>query len=164
MATRPLPSPADLELLDRAAALALVAEARGNLPIAAVLALAGEVVAEGVNETVRPQAHPGRHAEVLALAGVPPHLVGRLPEMTCYTTLEPCLMCFGSLVLHGIGRVVFGARDPLGGALGLLPHLPPYVGRKAAAIEWVGPAGGEACRALWERAARTYRGRLPEGG
>ncbi len=77
--------------------------------------------------------------------------------MTCYTTLEPCLMCFGSLVLHRVGRVVYGAVDPLGGAVGLVKHLLPYVAGQAASITWDGPASPATCDPLWERAAARYR-------
>ena len=140
----------------RAVELAIRAEAKGNLPIAAVLVLDGEVVATGQNQTSFPIVHPGRHAETLALAAVPEALANRLPEMTCFTTLEPCLMCFGSLVIHGVARVVFGARDPVGGAIDLIQHLPPYVARKAGSIQWLGPTAPELCEPLWQRIAKKY--------
>jgi tRNA(adenine34) deaminase len=148
--------PEEMPFLERAVALALAAEAAGNLPIAAVLVLDARVVAEGVNRTRRPTPHPGRHAEVAALAALPEELVARLGEMTCYTTLEPCLMCFGSLVLHGVGRVVYGARDPRGGGLAVLPHLPREVARRAAPMVWQGPVWPEVCDPLFARAAATY--------
>lgn len=146
----------DAKFIAQAVELALDTETRGNLPIAAIITLDGRVVATAANQTCHPTAHPGRHAEVLALASLPDDLVHRLRDMTCYTTLEPCLMCFGSLVLHGVGRVVFGAVDPLGGAVSLAKYLPPYVARKAAAMSWVGPVSPETCGPLWERAAARY--------
>lgn len=142
--------------MERAVALAESAEAAGNLPIAAVLVLDGQVVAEGVNRTRQPVPHPGRHAEVGALAALPDALIPRLGEMTCYTTLEPCLMCFGALVLHGVGRVVYGARDPRGGGLTVLPHLPSEVARRAAPMVWQGPVWPQVCDPLFARAAATY--------
>jgi tRNA(adenine34) deaminase len=96
---------------------------------------------------------------MLALAAVPDELLGRLPEMTCYTTLEPCVMCFGALVLHQIGRVVFGARDPRGGALGLLEHLPSDVKATIAHVEWIGPVRPDLCNPLYERASVRYWGK-----
>jgi len=59
-----------------------------------------------------PACRPLRHAEILALEAVPLALRGRAAELTCYATLEQCAMCFGALVTHRVGRVVFGARDP----------------------------------------------------
>jgi len=131
--------PADRTWLDRVHALALHAESEGNLPIAAVVVHRGELVAASPNRSLEPTVHPGRHAEVEALREVPEELFASPGELTVYASLEPCLMCFGALVLHRVGRVVFGARDPKGGAVGLLPYLPAYVRAKAEAIDWRGP-------------------------
>src|SRR5919112_4832203 len=106
----------DLRYLRRAVQLALEAEARGDLPIGAVLTLGEEVVAEAGNAVLQPFYHPGRPAETEALAQVPASLWPRRRELTCYTTLEPCVMCMGAMLLHGVGRVVFGAVDVDGGA------------------------------------------------
>jgi tRNA(adenine34) deaminase len=146
----------DRRHLQEAVELALEAEAAGNLPIGAVIVLDGEVVSTGRNRIHAPVAHPGRHAEIEALGGIPEELISRLPEMTCYTTLEPCLMCFGTLVLHEVGRVVFGARDPVGGATHLIEQLPEYVRDRARRMEWVGPAAPETCGELWKRIAARY--------
>ncbi len=61
----------DLNFLRRAVRLALEAEAGGNLPVGAVVALGGEVVAEAGNAVLAPAYHPGRHAEKETLARVP---------------------------------------------------------------------------------------------
>jgi tRNA(Arg) A34 adenosine deaminase TadA len=142
--------------LQRAVEIALDAEAAGNLPIGAVIVLDGEVLATGRNRIHSPVAHPGRHAEIEALGGIPEELIGRLPEMTCFTTLEPCLMCFGTLVLHEVGRVVFGAHDPVGGATHLIEQLPAYVRDRARRMNWIGPAAPELCGPLWQRIAARY--------
>jgi tRNA(adenine34) deaminase len=149
-------SPSESRFLRQAVELALEAEQLGNLPIAAVIVLGDEIVASGANRSFSPSPHPGRHAEVLALAAIPDDLVARLPEMTCYCTLEPCLMCFGALVLHRMGRVVFGASDPRGGAVSLIDHLPPYVAAKARAMTWAGPVWPEVCDPLCQRALARY--------
>lgn len=146
----------DERFLRHAVELALEAERRGDLPIAAVIVLGEEIVSAAGNRSFTPSPHPGRHAEVLALAGIPDGLVARLPEMTCYCTLEPCLMCFGALVLHRMGRVVFGALDPRGGAVSLVEHLPPYVAAKAKAMSWTGPVWPEVCDPLCQRALARY--------
>lgn len=149
---------ADVRLLRRVHEIALQAERGGNLPIACVIAAAGEIVAEGENRTLAPVYHPGLHAEVEALRRVPPELWAGASRLTLYTSLEPCLMCFGAIVLHGVGRVVFGASDPLGGATVVAPHLPAYVLAKANAIEWVGPVLPDLFVPLCDRALRLRRG------
>ena len=149
-------NPVDQSFLRHAVELALEAEHRGDLPVAAVIVLGDRIVSAAGNRSFTPSPHPGRHAEVLALAGIPDGLVARLPEMTCYCTLEPCLMCFGALVLHRMGRVVFGANDPRGGAVSLIEHLPPYVAAKAKAMSWAGPVWPELCDPLCQRALSRY--------
>ncbi len=149
-------NPVDQGFMRHAVDLALEAERRGDLPIAAVIVLGDEIVSAAGNRSFMPSPHPGRHAETLALAGIPDDLVARLPEMTCYCTLEPCLMCFGSLVLYRMGRVMFGANDPRGGAVALVEHLPPYVAAKAKAMNWIGPVWPEVCDPLCQRALARY--------
>ncbi|HEX9670017.1 MAG TPA: nucleoside deaminase [Thermoanaerobaculia bacterium] len=149
-------APTTARFLRHAVEVALAAERGGNLPVAAVIALGDEIVAAAAARTLRPAAHPGRHAEVLALAAIPDPLVPRLAEMTCYCTLEPCLMCFGALVLHRIGGVVFGARDPRGGAVALLPYLAADVAAEARAVRWQGPVWPEVCDPIAARVLARY--------
>ena len=148
-------SETDRKFIRRAVEVALKSEQDGNLPIGAVIVMNDEVVAEGYNAVRSPHYHPGRHAEMEALRNVPAELWPESRKFTCYTTLEPCIMCFGSLILHGPGRVVFGARDPKGGAGYLLSHLPEYYDKKARP-EWVGPVMPETCDSLYQRAARMF--------
>jgi tRNA(adenine34) deaminase len=142
----------DRAFLERVYELALAAEAEGNLPIAAVLARGPVLVTEAANRSLSPSFHPGRHAEVEALRLAPDSAWASPGELTLYTSLEPCLMCFGAIVLHRLGRVVFGALDPRGGALSVIPHLPDYVRAKAEAIRWEGPAQPERFDPLANRA------------
>lgn len=152
----------DSEHIARAIRVALEAERRGNLPVGAIVTLGGEVIAEAGSSILTPFYHPGRHAETEALRRVPAELWPRGREMTCYTTLEPCVMCFGALLLHGVGRVVFGARDREGGAGALLGHLPRYYAGGEGVPEWVGPVASHECDELYERAAVRFD-RLPVG-
>lgn len=138
--------------LDRVYELALAAEAGGNLPVAAVLARGASLVSEGANRALVPVFHPGRHAEAEALRAAPEDVWAFAAELTLYTSLEPCLMCFGAIVQHRIGRVVFGAADPLGGALSIIPHLPAYVRAKAEAVQWIGPVQPDRFAPLAQRA------------
>jgi tRNA(adenine34) deaminase len=146
----------DREQLERAVALALAAETAGNLPIASVITIGEERIAEAGNALLIPAYHPGRHAEIEALRRVEPELWARSREMTCYTTLEPCVMCMGALLLHGIGRVVFGATDPMGGAGELLSHLPPYYVDGAGVPIWAGPLLPDLCTPLYQRVIERF--------
>jgi tRNA(Arg) A34 adenosine deaminase TadA len=146
----------NIQHLQRAIELALRAEAKGNLPVGAVIVLDNTVIAEGESMIFEPIFHPGRHAEVQALGQVAPEMWKRRREMTCYTTLEPCVMCLGTLLLHGVGRVVFGANDPLGGAGSMLAHLPPYYKGGIGTPEWTGPILPELCDALYARAKDRF--------
>jgi tRNA(adenine34) deaminase len=137
--------------MDRAVAVALETEAAGNLPIGCVITLDDRIIAEAGSTVLRPVYHPGRHAEQNALRRVPEALWPRASEMTVHSTLEPCTMCFGSLLLHGVGRVVFGALDTLGGAGCLLPHLPPYYAEGVGVPEWIGPVDPVRCDPLYHR-------------
>ncbi len=147
---------ADLNFLRRAINLALEAEAVGNLPVGAVITLGGRVVAEAGNAVLVPAYHPGRHAEIEALRLVPVDLWPRGRELCVYTTLEPCVMCAGALLLHGVGRVVFGALDTLGGAGPLLTHLPAYYAGGAGVPQWVGPLLPEVCDPLFRRVLARF--------
>jgi tRNA(adenine34) deaminase len=141
----------DEKFMHRAIELALLAEREGNLPVGAVITLHGEVVAEGRSAIWVPEFDATRHAEIEALRAVQADLWGSSDEMTLYTTLEPCLMCFGSILLHGIGRVVFGSSDSYGGAGSVLSHLPPYFQERIENTQWLGPIMASECDPLHER-------------
>lgn len=147
-------TPSDRRHLERAITLALHAESLGNLPVGAVISIGDTVIAEAGNRLLVPHLDPGGHAETTALRSVPPDLWARASEMTCTTTLEPCLMCTGTLLLHGIRRVVFGALDPDGGGRFVLPHLPPYYPPNA--ITWIGPVDPARCDPLYARVLRGF--------
>lgn len=120
--------------------LAYEAEEHKNLPIGAVIYLHGEIIAEGKSAIWYPEFNPNRHAEIEALRNVPKGLWDHAQDMTLYTTLEPCLMCLGAILLHGIGRVVYGSSDGYGGAKAVLGHLPAYFEEQFEKTAWIGPA------------------------
>src|SRR5262249_38948986 len=146
----------DLSYIRRALELALLAEREGNLPIGAVIVLDGGVIAEAGSRLIIPDYHPGRHAEMDALRLIPVELWPRSSEMICYTTLQPCVMCFGALLLHGVGRIVFGARDREGGASALLNSLPSYYADGTGVPTLEGPVLPEECDELYERTAAVF--------
>ena len=156
-------SDTDIALVRRAIELAKEAGRRGNLPIGALVCLDGEVVAEGMNSIWRPTLSLARHAEMEALRGIPEALWPRYHEMTLYTTLEPCLMCAGAILLHQIGRVVFGTADAFGGSGIALERLPSYFQEQFSRTEWTGPALPEECDPLLTRVLELIAERGPLG-
>ncbi len=149
----------DTTYLRRAIQSAREAERRGNLPIGALICLDEAVIAEGMNSIWRPVVDLTRHAEMEALRSVPAHLWPRSREMTLFTTLEPCLMCAGAILLHQIGRLVYGARDPYGGVGATLQSLPPYFREQFLLVEWLGPAAPEECDPLYVRVGELEQAR-----
>ncbi|MDQ3759768.1 MAG: tRNA adenosine(34) deaminase TadA [Actinomycetota bacterium] len=90
----------------------------GDVPIGAVLASQGELLASAGNERER-RGDPTAHAEVLVLRAAAARQGGwRLPATTLYVTLEPCAMCAGAIVLARVPRLVFATADPKAGAVG----------------------------------------------
>ncbi len=105
-------------MMRRALELAAVAAEHGDVPIGAVLARGEEVLGAAGNEREL-RADPTAHAEVLALRQAAERLGGwRLPDTTIYVTLEPCPMCAGAISLARVPRLLYGAADPKGGAVG----------------------------------------------
>ena len=99
------------------------AERAGEVPVGAVVAKAGEILAASGNRTLR-DADATAHAEVLAIRQASALLGSwRLEGCTLYVTLEPCAMCAGAVVLSRIARVVFGAWDGKAGMAGSVADL-----------------------------------------
>jgi tRNA(adenine34) deaminase len=147
--------------LREAIRLALDAEEHGNLPIGAVIALDGRVVAKGQNFIWSPTLALTRHAEMEALQAVPQGLWPRAREMTLFTTLEPCIMCAGAILLHHLGRLVFGSADPAGGLGAAAGSLPRYFKEEMTLVQWMGPALPEECDALYARVLEHLKRRGP---
>jgi tRNA(adenine34) deaminase len=141
----------DLAYLREAIQLAKEAEHNGNLPVGALIVLDGEIITRGKNAIWEPVLDLTHHAEMEALWSLPPDLRIRCREMTLYTTLEPCMMCAGAIILHKVSRLVFGAVDPGGGVSSCFDVLPPYFKRMYSRIQWVGPALPAECDPLYLR-------------
>ena len=90
----------------------------GEVPVGAVVVYEEEVIARAHNLREGLQ-DPAAHAEMLALREAARKLHRwRLTGATIYSTLEPCAMCAGALVLSRIDRLVYGCDDPKAGACG----------------------------------------------
>ncbi len=116
---------AEVDRLCMADALALAREAagRGEVPVGAVLARDGEVIARAANAPIGGN-DPTAHAEILALRAAGASIGNyRLTGTTLYVTLEPCPMCAAALVHARIARLVYAAADPKTGAAGSIMNL-----------------------------------------
>ncbi|MCK9374878.1 MAG: tRNA adenosine(34) deaminase TadA [Syntrophobacterales bacterium] len=131
--------------------------AAGEVPVGAVLVgEGGEVLARAFNQPVGLH-DPTAHAEILAVrAGA--RLLGnyRLPGISLYVTIEPCIMCLGALLHARLGRLVFGAPDPKGGACVSLYRLPED-SRLNHRLEVTGGVREEECRGLLQEFFKARR-------
>lgn len=111
-------SPFDVAMMKKALNLAKQGAALGEVPVGAVLTVGERIIATGYNCPISSQ-DPTAHAEVVAIRAACQALKNyRLPaDSTLYVSLEPCTMCFGSLVHARVGRVVFGAYEPKAGVV-----------------------------------------------
>lgn len=88
----------------------------GEVPVGALIACDGEILAEGHNLCIA-RHDPTAHAERLVLTAAGSIRQNwRLEGCTLYTTLEPCPMCAGAIVLSRLDRLVYSASDPKAGA------------------------------------------------
>ena len=113
----------DFELMGLALEEARKAAALGEVPVGAVVARRGEVVAAAHNtrETEKNALH---HAELLAIDAACKKLGGwRLWECELFVTLEPCPMCAGAILNSRVRRVVYGAADAKAGCCGSVTDL-----------------------------------------
>src|SRR5215470_6358472 len=103
--------PDDEAFMRHALVLARRGEALGEVPVGALVVLAGDIVGRGWNAPIT-RNDPTAHAEIAAIREAAAHIGNyRLEGATLYCTLEPCVMCAGAIVTARIGRLVFGARD-----------------------------------------------------
>lgn len=105
--------------------LAQAAAERGEAPVGAVIVApaTGEVLGQGANAPITTH-DPTAHAEIVALRQAAAAAGDyRLTGLTLYVTLEPCAMCAGAISHARIGRLVWGADDPKGGAVAHGPRF-----------------------------------------
>ena len=113
----------DTELMREALREAELAAALGEVPVGAVVARDGEIVARAHNlrESGKNATY---HAELLAIDAACRALGGwRLWQCELFVTLEPCPMCSGAIINSRLRRIVYGAKDPKAGCCGSLTDL-----------------------------------------
>jgi creatinine deaminase len=110
---------ADVDAQMMAAALeqARASLAEGGVPVGAALAAGPDLIAAGHNERVQ-RGDPVAHGEIACLRNAGRQSSYR--DMTLYTTLSPCQMCSGAILLFQIPRVVVGEARTFAGDLGFL--------------------------------------------
>jgi tRNA(adenine34) deaminase len=134
--------------MQQAIDLARRAEAEGEVPVGALIVRDGEVIGEGWNRPIGLN-DPSAHAEIQALRDAGQRVGNyRLPGATLYVTLEPCVMCAGAMIHARIERLVFGATDPKGGAVGSVFDLLPPDGRFNHRFDCVGGVLEAECSTL----------------
>jgi tRNA(adenine34) deaminase len=110
-------------LMEAALEQAELASIAGEVPVGAVVAWDGEIIARAHN-TVEATRHISNHAEILALQAAAERVGDwRLKDCTLCVTVEPCTMCIGAIKLSRIATVVIGAMDPSMGACGSIFDL-----------------------------------------
>jgi tRNA(adenine34) deaminase len=109
--------------MQEAIAEARLAEAKGEVPVGAVIVHEGKIIGRGHNERESSQ-DPTAHAEMIAIRKAAKQLGSwRLIDSALYVTLEPCPMCAGALVNARVPRVVWGCDDPKAGATRTLYNI-----------------------------------------
>ena len=134
---------------------AALAQAKGEVPVGAVVVQGGAVVGRGHNQPIG-ACDPTAHAEVAALREAARAASNyRLTAATLYATVEPCLMCVGAIVHARIGTVVFGALDPKAGAVrSILDANTLSLNHRFAVVEGV---LAEECRDMLQQFFRSRR-------
>lgn len=113
----------DVSLMRAALEQARIAADLGEVPVGAVIAKDGEIIARAHNtrETEKIATH---HAELLAIDEACRKLGGwRLWQCELFVTLEPCPMCTGAIINSRLKRVVYGAKDEKAGCCGSVTNL-----------------------------------------
>jgi tRNA(adenine34) deaminase len=131
----------------------------GEVPVGAVIVDAqGQVLGAGYNRTII-DADPTAHAEIVALRAAAQRLSNyRLPGLTMYVTLEPCVMCVGAMLHARLARVCYGATDPKTGACGSVLDV-GAVAQLNHQTSFHGGVLADACGDVLRRFFRARRGK-----
>ncbi len=105
--------------LDTAIAAAVQGRSTGGIPIGSVLVVDGEIVGRGHNQRVQ-KGSVVLHAEMDCLENAGRMAAAAYQRATIYSTLSPCAMCTGAILLYGIPRLVVGENQTFKGPQHLL--------------------------------------------
>ena len=114
--------------MKKALQLAEAALAAGEFPVGCVMVYEDRIIASGARENSTENCiNEVDHAEMIALRRLSDLGIKiNLKKLTLFSTLEPCLMCFGALLISDIRKIVFAYEDAMGGGTHCdLSKLPP---------------------------------------
>jgi tRNA(adenine34) deaminase len=109
----------------------------GEFPVGCVMVYEDTIVSRGRRTNSRPpQENELDHAEIMALRKLfAQHPQIKRSQIVVYSTMEPCLMCYTTLLLNGIRSIVYAYEDIMGGGTGLdLKKLTPLYREMSVAI------------------------------
>ncbi len=99
------------------------AEAKGEVPVGAVLLVNEKIVGRGHNNPVQLN-DPTAHAEIIALRQAARTGANyRMPGSILIVTIEPCVMCVGAMIHARVEELIYGAADPKSGAIKSIHQL-----------------------------------------
>lgn len=108
----------DIKFMKAALKQAELAFALDEVPVGAVLVIDGKIITRSHNKK-ETKNDPTSHAEIEVIRKACKKINNsRLVDATLYVTIEPCSMCAGALMWTQVKRIVYGAKEPKGGALG----------------------------------------------
>ncbi len=106
--------------MERALHYAETALEAGEFPVGCVIEHCGQIIASGSRSNSIGAANEMDHAEMIALrAMLNSEEIINAKEVTVYSTMEPCLMCFSTMLVNGVIRFVFSYEDVMGGGTNL---------------------------------------------
>lgn len=121
-----------------------------EFPVGCVIEADGKVIATGNRKSTRQKSNEIDHAEIIALRNVLGSNVDvDLSKVVVYSTMEPCLMCFSTLIVNGVTNFVYGYEDAMGGGTNLpLSQLAPLY--RDIQVEITGGVMREDCLELFK--------------
>lgn len=114
----------DFKFMEVALDQAYVGLEEGEFPVGCVIVYEGQIIGTGRNSRYLSKVKHA-HAEMNAISGIANFLHDHPRQCDIYVTLEPCLMCFGTIICNRFSRLIFGATDHNAGGTAI-KHLPPH--------------------------------------